>query len=373
VNALGARIARLIATHGPLSIAEFMTIALHDPKDGYYATREPLGSDGDFVTAPEISQIFGELVGLWCVQVWRDQGSPASARLVELGPGRGTLMADTLRAAIPEFRESVEVVLVETSPLLRREQAMRLQTYDVRWVERFEDVPHDRPLFLIANEFFDALPIRQYVLREDSWHERVVVTDENGKLAFGVTNTALPPPINALLPPRAQAHSAPSPTKGGKVQSNAPLGAVREISPAAQALTGDIARIVAQAGGGALVIDYGYEKTGFGETLQAVGRHRFARVLDNPGAVDLSAHVDFQSLAHVAAVAGAKSFGPVTQAQFLEALGIKIRANILAQRNPTAAAAIADGVARLTDDAQMGTLFKALAILPPHAPPPPGF
>lgn len=352
MNALGQRIATLIETQGPLSVAQFMTIALLDPTDGYYATRDPFGARGDFITAPEISQIFGELVGLWCVQAWMDQDEPKPAQLVELGPGRGTLMADVLRAAklAPAFLKSVDVTMVEAGAALRALQQQRLKDCGarVRWKDRFE--AGDGPLFLIANEFFDALPVRQFVHTERGWCERMVVVDK-GKLAF-----ALSPTASAMA-----------------VEGDAPVGGVYETSPATLAIAEEIGHAIARNGGAALIIDYGYDKPGFGETLQAVGKHQFKDVLDAPGAIDLSAHVDFRALAAAARRGGAQTFGPVGQGSLLSALGIGARVEKLSQLNKNDASTIADAVDRLVSPAQMGTLFKALAILPADAPPPPGF
>jgi SAM-dependent MidA family methyltransferase len=352
VNALGERIATLIETQGPLSVAQFMTLALLDPSDGYYATRDPFGAHGDFITAPEISQIFGELIGLWCVQAWIDQDEPKRAQLVELGPGRGTLMADVLRAAklAPEFLKSIDVVMVEASPTLRALQKERLKDcgVSVRWKDRFE--AGDRPLFLIANEFFDALPVRQFVHSERGWCERMVVADK-GALSF-----ALSPVATAMA-----------------VEGDAPIGGVYETSPATLAIAEEIGHAVARKGGAALIIDYGYDQPGFGETLQAVGKHQFKGVLEAPGEIDLSAHVDFTAFAAAARRGGAQTFGPVGQGQFLEALGIGARTEKLALLNKNEASKIAEAVDRLVKPEQMGTLFKALAILPPHTPAPPGF
>lgn len=356
MNALAARIARLIETQGPLSIAQFMTMALHDTDAGYYAARDPFGARGDFVTAPEISQIFGELVGLWCVQVWRDQGRPSPARLVELGPGRGTLMADALRAArlVPEFLDAIEIVLVEASPALRAIQGERLKEFGsrVRWSSGFNS-DAACPQYVIANEFFDALPIRQYVRTERGWCERMVTIDNDDVLAFALAPVATPLAFEGC--------------------DTAPLGATYEVSPAALALAEDIARGIAGHGGAALVIDYGYSQPGFGETLQAVGGHAFRAVLDDPGSVDLSAHVDFAALAGAVHRGGARSSGPIGQGAFLQSLGIDARALRLSRADPGHAAAIAAAVDRLTHPAQMGTLFKTLAITPPNAPAPPGF
>lgn len=363
MNALYSRIAKLIASQGPLSVAQYMTLALHDPGHGYYATRDPLGRAGDFVTAPEVSQMFGELLGLWIVQCWRDQGSPKPARFVELGPGRGTLMADALRAAskAPGFLSGIEVVLVEASPALREIQRTTLSgamrtVPALRWAERLDDSLCDRPLFLIANEFFDALPVRQYVKTERGWCERMVVASGGDRLSFALA----PVPVTGLSVPAER--------------GDAENGAVYEISPAACAIAENIALTVSTYGGAALIVDYGYgAEAGYGDTLQAVKAHQFASVLDAPGEADISAHVDFAALAKAAVRSGAKAYGPVAQGAFLEKLGLKQRAEHLSSANPQTASATAAAVERLVDAREMGTLFKALAILPDHAPPPPGF
>ncbi|HTT98406.1 MAG TPA: SAM-dependent methyltransferase [Rhizomicrobium sp.] len=359
MNALGERIAALIAAQGPISIAEFMTIALHDPQAGYYATRDPLGASGDFITAPEISQMFGEFLGLWCVQVWHDQGKPAHKRLVELGPGRGTLMADALRAArvAPEFLDGLEIVLVEASPTLRAIQRENLKIWGdkIRWTAQFDDSLGDRPLYLLANEFFDALPIRQYVKGARGWCERMVAVDANGALDFALSPM---PALDVTIPPD---------------RAFAPDGGVYEVSPASLALVDEIARIVAHQSGGALIVDYGYDKPGFGETLQAVAEHEFAEVLADLGEGDLSAHVDFPSLAAHARAAGAEAYGPIGQGDFLEDLGLVHRAEHLRTKNPQVADEIWKAVTRLVAPEEMGTLFKALAIVPKNAPKPPGF
>jgi len=347
VNPLAERIAALIASQGPVSVAHYMALV----NDAYYATRDPLGRD--FITAPEISQVFGELMGLWIVQAWADQGRPREKRLVELGPGRGTLMADALRAArvAPEFRDGLEIVLVEASPALRAQQEQRVP--GARWAQGFGETLADKPLFLIANEFFDALPVRQFVRTAKGWRERMVALDARGALAFALSPVPVP---ESYLP-------------AGR--SDAPDGAVCEISPAAEALTAQIARSIAAQGGAALIVDYGYERPGFGETLQAVAGHSFTAILDDPGESDLSAHVDFAALARAAAEASVH--GPVTQGEMLEDLGIAARFARLAQANPGAADALQSQLTRLTRADEMGTLFKALAILPKHAPRPPGF
>jgi NADH dehydrogenase [ubiquinone] 1 alpha subcomplex assembly factor 7 len=356
MNGLGERIAALIAAQGPISVAQFMTLALHDAKAGYYATRDPLGRAGDFVTAPEISQMFGEMLGLWCGQVWIDQGRPKHAKLVELGPGRGNLMADALRALkrVPGFLEAVELVLVETSPVLSGIQRQRLKGSGarIRWTARFD--LGDTPLLLLANEFFDALPIRQYVKTGRGWCERMVVV-KDGELDFVLA--PLPAPMAAIPASRA----------------GAPEGGVYETAPAATALIGEIARIVATRGGGALILDYGYAEPGFGETLQAVRGHHSAPPLRDPGTQDLSAHVDFMALGEAARQGGAMIYGPKPQGDFLNALGIGARAEALIKANPGQAETVKIALARLTAPDQMGRLFQAMAVSPPAAAAPPGF
>jgi SAM-dependent MidA family methyltransferase len=356
MTALGSRIASLIASQGPISLPEFMTRALLDPVSGYYATREPIGAD--FITAPEVSQMFGELIGLWLAQCWHDQGKPKRPLLVELGPGRGTLIADALRAmkVMPEFREQIEVVLVEASPVLMAQQRTTLADSGAapRWVGAFESVPKDRPLFLVANEFFDALPIRQFVRTERGWNERMVTTDASGALGFALSPVALP---DTDVPANRAA---------------APPGGVYETSPAGEALVETIAQTISANGGAALIVDYGYDTPGFGETLQAVQSHSFADVLRDPGAVDLSAHVDFSALGDAAVRGGTSVCGPVEQGTLLQALGIEARARALA-RNPGMSDLLNAQVERLCNPDQMGELFKAIAIVPKPAPTPPGF
>lgn len=347
---LKARIAALIETQGPMSVAQFMTISLLDPNDGYYANRDPFGAGGDFTTAPEISQMFGEMVGLWLVQTWSDQGCPKNPRLVELGPGRGTLMADVLRTAkvAPEFLAELDVVLIEASPALQQVQADKLRGLgaDISWTAQFDDSLGDRPLFLIANEFFDALPLRQYVKTARGWCERMV-TVLNGELTFALAPVPVPP---ATIPADRE---------------TAPDGGVYEVSPAASALAEDIARIIATKGGAALIIDYGYaEVAGFSETLQAVSGHRFADALAEPGEDDLSAHVDFAAMAAAGRRGGAGVFGPLTQGALLANIGIAERAEQLMRSNPESADSLLSAIERLIGNDQMGRLFKALAFVP---------
>jgi SAM-dependent MidA family methyltransferase len=355
LSALRAEIEQLIALEGPLTVERYMALCLGHPVHGYYRTRDPLGVEGDFTTAPEISQIFGELIGLWAAEVWRAMGEPSRVRLVELGPGRGTLMADALRAArvLPAFRAAAAVHLVETSPALRARQEATLAACGVAvaWHGDLAEVP-DGPAIVIANEFFDALPIRQFVGTERGWCERLVGLRE-GQLGFGLASE---PAREVPVPRRA--------------------GATLEWPAAGLALVGSLAARLAAEGGAALVIDYGHATSGFGDTLQAVRAHAYADALADPGEADLTAHVDFALLAHAARAAGAAVHGPVAQGDFLGALGIAPRAAALKRRaTPEQADAIDAAVARLAGrgDGEMGELFKALALTDPKLGALPGF
>jgi len=351
---LAERLARLIAADGPMTVAAFMSHAVGD----YYARREPFGPAGDFVTAPEISQIFGELVGAWILAQWDAAGRPAPVNLVELGPGRGTLMADLLRTArlVPDFLAAAELHLVETSERLRAAQAATLAGAPLAptWHDRLDDVPAG-PLYVVANEFFDALPIRQFVRTGGTWRERVVGLDAGGRLAFG------------LGPGRLADAAAPA---------GAAEGAIFEVSPVSQAVMATLAGRIARDGGAMLAIDYGHAESGVGDTLQALAGHAFADPLDRPGEVDLTAHVDFAALARAARAAGAAAWGPIGQGAFLTALGLVPRAERLGRdASPEERAALAAAVHRLagTADGEMGALFKVLAVTPAGAPPPPPF
>jgi len=358
VNPLGQKIVRLIEAQGPIPVSQFLMLALHDRDHGVYAARNAIGRQGDFITAPEISQMFGELLGLWLLEVWRQQGRPSKLRLVELGPGRGSLMRDVLRAARLDaaFLAALDIVLVEASPTLQAEQAHTLKDAPapLRWADHVGDVLDGPPLFLLANEFFDALPLRQFVKTESGWHERMVVTDGE-RLSFSLAPMA----IKGLSVPEQR--------------GPAETGAIYESSPTSTALAEELASHIAQQGGAALIVDYGYADGGFGETLQAISRHKPAPILDAPGTADLSAHVDFAALAEAVTRGGAQSFGPIGQGALLEALGLSRRAEMLAQKNPAQAEVIHAAHHRLTAADEMGALFKALAILPPTAPQPPGF
>jgi len=323
----------------------------------YYASREPFGRQGDFVTAPEISQMFGELLGLWAAQTWLQMGRPDPVLLVELGPGRGSLMADAWRAAgvMPEFAAAIRLHLVENSPRLRALQAKSLAAAKPVWHDDIETIPAG-PFILLANEFFDALPIRQFVRAGTGWHERMVGLDEDEALQFVLSADATP--VEHLLAPAVAA---------------APPGSIAEICPAAQAILAALARRMCSAPGAALIVDYGPPCSGSGDSLQAVRAHRYHPVLQNPGSADLTAHVDFAALGRAAAAVGARVHGPLAQGEFLRRLGIDQRAARLRQAAGADAAAIERARERLTAPEAMGTLFQAMAVTAPDLPAPAGF
>ena len=354
MTALAEEIRERIRRDGPIGVDAYMELCLHHPEHGYYRHGRPIGASGDFTTAPEVSQMFGELIGLWCTAVWQAVGEPQQVRLVELGPGRGTLLADVLRAVrtVPAFRDAIDLHLVESSQSLRAEQAVLLTDAQPTWHERFETVPPG-PVLVIANEFFDALPIRQFERVGNAWQERVVT---------------LAPSSQALR--FAAADSVPVENGLGR----APSGTIVERAPAREALVSSLAKRITAESGAALIIDYGHEQPGFGDTLQALKYHRRHDALDDPGTADLTAHVDFSSLATAARHADAGVFGPVRQGDFLKALGIVERAARLRQgASADQAADIDAALRRLTGVHGMGELFKALAIAHPALDAPPGF
>ena len=351
---LARLLAARIAAEGPMPLAEFMVACLLHPEHGYYTGRDPLGAAGDFTTAPEISQMFGELLGLALAHAWRDQGAPGRIVLAEPGPGRGTLMADVLRAAtqVPGFTAAAGVHLVEASPLLRAAQAVRLAGHLPIWHDRLADLP-ETPLYLIANEFFDALPIRQFVRQRAGWAERQVGLSA-GRLVLGLAPAL---PLAALAPRLADTQP------GDVVETCAP----------AEAAIGEIAGRIARHGGAAIIIDYG-DWISRGDTFQALRGHAPCDPLQAPGKADLTAHVAFAPLAAAARAAGAATSALVPQGVLLERLGITARAQVLARG--LSGAVLHSHIAahrRLTHPQEMGNLFKALAIHPAGAPPPPGF
>ena len=340
---LPERLARAIALAGPMPLSQFMGAA----NAHYYATRDPFGAGGDFVTAPEISQMFGELVGLWCADLWHRADRPDVA-WVELGPGRGTLAADALRA-MAKTGLAPPAHFVETSPTLRSLQAERVP--GATWHDAIDTLPTDRPLLIVANEFFDALPIRQLVRGAEGWRERLVACQDT--LFLPIAGPAVP---DTVIPARLR---------------DAVPGSVLEVSPAAVALMRALARRLASQGGAVLVIDYGHEGPALGDTFQAVRAHTRANPYEAPGERDLTAHVDFTTLAAAAQVEGATVFGPLEQAEWLVRLGIDARAAALGRAAPAQAEGIAAARMRLVND--MGTLFKALAVVAPGWPEPAAF
>ena len=356
---LEQEIRRIIAFDGPISVSDYMRLCLGHPKHGYYMTRDPLGPLGDFTTAPEISQMFGELIGAWAAAVWQQMGAPPKLQLVELGPGRGTLMADALRAAkaLPSLAADLSVHLVEMSEVLAAKQRETLASCGVplTWHRDVRDIP-DGPSIFVANEFFDALPVSHYVRSHQGWHERVVTIGQDDKLAFAIK------PIPMLNFEKTFANRI----------DGAPLGAIIEHRSAAYAL--EAIRHLKSFGGAALIIDYGYTQSRFGETLQAVRAQKYVDVLTDPGEADLTAHLDFSELAHASTASGAHVDGPVTQGEFLRRLGIEQRAARLKQNaTPQQAVDIDAALGRLTAPDQMGELFKVLAIADPKLGVLPGF
>ena len=335
------RLARLIDTSGPISVAHYMA----EGNAHYYATRDPLGAAGDFTTAPEISQMFGELVGLWLADLWQRAGEPANACYVELGPGRGTLAADALRAmGMAGLRPPAH--FVETSPVLR--EAQRARVPNASWHYDASTLPDDAPLLTVANEFFDALPVRQLVATEQGWHE-LLVTHESGRFE------------------RAPGPLIPAPL------AKAEPGTIVETSPASLSVIRELAQRLVGQSGAALIVDYGHDRSGTGDTVQAVERHGFSDPWERPGTRDLTAHVDFSALKQAAEGEGARAFGPTTQHQWLGRMGIDVRAALLAKSAPERAEEIEAVRLRLTAPDQMGTLFKAMALTAPSWPMPAAF
>lgn len=347
---LADRIADTIAANGPIGVAEYMALCLFDPPDGYYTTREPFGRVGDFTTAPEISQMFGEIVGVWIVAAWQSLASPAPVAIAEIGPGRGTLMKDALRTIArlaPDLLAAAEIFMIETSPRLAEIQKDTMAGTDagISWHATVEALPA-RPVLVVANELFDAIPVRQFVKTGSGWRERLVGLDEQGRLAF----VAGPSGIDAgLLPADA---------------ADAQVGAIVEIAPARAALMDAIAGHIAGHGGAGLFIDYGYAKPAVGDTLQALRRHAFDDVLAHPGEADLTSHVDFAALGAVAQRHGLDQ-RLLTQGEFLLGMGLLERAGMLgADASDTVRDRLRGEVERLAGPDAMGGLFKALCIAP---------
>ncbi len=354
---LDERLKRLIALHGPISIATYMAQCLSDPDQGYYTTASPIGAEGDFTTAPEISQMFGELIGIWFLSVWQQAGRPTPFRLVELGPGRGTLITDMVRAirSNPEAAEALDLHLVEISEALTQQQKTSLAKIDstATWHQSIQTLP-DAPLFIVANEFFDALPIHQWVYHDNKWHERVVGIgrDDAGQnhLTFGLGAVKdLPSPITSPRPDE---------------------GAIREQCPMAEAIISQLSNHLSSHGGAALFIDYGCDRDGYGDTFQALRKHQYASPLQSPGKQDLTAHVNFMALVEAARKALSESsinsitVSPIIrQGQFLLSMGLLERAGQLgAGKGQAQQDDIRTAVERLAAPEQMGDLFKLLAL-----------
>lgn len=337
-----------IERHGPITVAEYMSLALNHPVFGYYQTQEPLGAKGDFTTAPEISQLFGELIGIWCLKSWEALGEPGRFCLVELGPGHGTLMSDLLRAAglRPGFIAAADIHLIDASPFLRRKQLTTLRDVaDITWHDNLSKLPK-HPLILVANEFFDCLPVRQICRTDRGWRERGVQTDRAGNLDFVF-----------LRVPAGDVRML------DKFEKSVSTGDIIEISPERYNLMHKLAEMISTQSGCGLFIDYGHTLTGFGDTLQAVQNHSYADVLSQPGKIDITAHVDFEALADAAKEGGAKVYGPIPQSLFLKQMGIENRAQkLMANTKPRQAASVQAGLERLIAHNQMGSLFKVMAI-----------
>ena len=343
---IASEITALAPLPSPMKLSRYMELCLTHPEFGYYMVRDPFGAGGDFTTAPEISQMFGELIGLWAVAEWQQLGRPAPFVLAELGPGRGTLMTDALRAASvePAFIDALQLVLCDASPILREHQHAHLARYNPTWIGYLGELP-PLPTILIANEFFDALPIDQVRLAPTGWRQRAIdlINGRLGWVESGVDENTIPADIRAAQNP-----------------------AWLEYSPLSRIIMQQLAAHIAGHTGRALIIDYGYDapaaQIARGDTLQALHRHQMVDPLESPGAADLTAHVDFHALAQIASASGLAA-SVNSQGNFLKALGIAQRAQKLSNRaTPEQAADIASALNRLTNADAMGELFKVLIV-----------
>ncbi|HBF30768.1 class I SAM-dependent methyltransferase [Rhizobium sp.] len=351
---LGEKIKKLVRMNGPMSVTDYFALCLGDPEFGYYRSREPFGTGGDFITAPEVSQIFGEMIGVFIVHAWKRHGLPNPVRLAEIGPGRGTMMSDMLRVIAklaPDLYRDSTVHLVETSPRLREVQKNTLTDHidKIAWHDNVDDVPEGFVL-LVANELFDAIPIRQFVKVGPNFVERVVSLGEDNELIFSLGTAVLDP---SFLPAGAE---------------GAPDGTIYEFSPARRAVMETLCHRLKQEGGTALILDYGHMATGFGDTLQALRAHNYDPPLAHPGIADLTSHVDFEDLARTTISSGVSVTGCLRQGDFLVGLGIKDRAALLGRGRDTATQnMLTEAVNRLAGagEGRMGELFKVLAVSTP--------
>ncbi len=353
---LNEHLIKLIKLHGPIPVSSYMTEALTNPKYGYYVNQNPFGKSGDFITAPEVSQMFGELIGLWFADLWLKMDRPLKVHLIELGPGKGTLMADIIRVldVLPEFLGVIDLHFVEASPQLIEVQKEKFHDFpgNKSWHETVKSAltaanADDEVTFIIANEFFDALPIRQFQKGDLGWHERMITVNEKDD---GLTFMLSPFPVQDVkLPENLKA---------------ADLHSIIEISPMAEYLTAMIAEHFKDHSGAALFIDYGYNDYRTGETLQAIEKHKYANIFEKPGYADISAHVNFRKLLDIAGHLGVKTLGPTTQNEFLSAMGIEERVRILTQTaTPEQKQDILGALVRLVAKDEMGTLFKVIGII----------
>lgn len=346
-NHLAERLRKQIRSTGPLSISHYWVQCLFDPSDGYYTTREPFGTEGDFTTAPEISQMFGEMLAVWWLETVQ-QNNIGNIALVEIGPGRGTLMADMLRTIAkldPNAAQKFDVHMVETSDRLTLMQQEKLKSYDfsITWHKTIDTLPQ-KSLGIIANELFDAIPMRQFVNTTNGWQERCVSINDHGEFGFVIGSTTLD---TGVLP---------------KDHGSQPIGAIFEHAPAREAMMQLIATHLNQFGGFGLFIDYGHSESGFGDTLQAMKNHKFINALEDQGLVDITSHVDFAALANVAKNHTLRTYAPIEQGAFLLRLGLKTRLERLVLLRPEHRENFVTAFERLTENAQMGSLFRVLGV-----------
>lgn len=331
-----------------MTLAEYMGLCLGHPAYGYYMTRDPFGKAGDFVTAPEVSQMFGEMIGLWIADLWTKLGSPKKFILLECGPGRGTLMDDILRTtkAMPGFHEAAQIYLMEISPVLKDAQKRKLASYDPHWIDDLSQLPASLPVILVGNEFLDALPIRQLQIVDGQWYERVVGITRNDTLGMGL-----------IKADRAMVEAIPPAIRSGVGEG------VFEVSPVLNQFIKSVDILLKKQTGAALFLDYGHAHSAPGDTLQAMKDHRFVSIFETPGSADITAHVDFENISRIARADGVRVHGPVTQRDFLRGLGIETRADRLLERATEAQKVdIGTGLKRLIDTEQMGSLFKVVAL-----------